>query len=280
MQKSFDLEDHIKNHIDNLDDKDEKLHQFLAEPNNPNQKRLSALDVKNYQENQMQLEMKQRESSYVIPDLISNFTDNNREFFSDDSRVQNSLAESIDYKYFDHMNEDSNNIMKLNKEKEFPVRNSSTLAEKQRNNKLIPNNSNSNEKLKNKDNKEQEQGLDGNVNRNYSNLNLNQKDYTAERNLESYSFNKKSSVVAAAEKNNNYIEDYKSDKKLNNNDQEEEDEDVDYGDEYEEEEEEYEDEDENEYRNKINNQRHEAANNNKAKIGLDGNIVINNKQRR
>lgn len=269
MQKSFDLEEQFKNNIDNLDDKDEKLHQFLAEPGNTNQKKLSPLDVKRYQENQAQLE-RERENSQVIPDLISNFTDNNKDFFSDDSRIQNSIAESIDYKYFDHINEDNNNIMKLNKEREIPVKNSSVL-EGQKMNKN-PNNNNNN-----------------NSNKKYSNLNNNRdkfaeenKDYYAERHLENYN-----SDQFAAAKGYQKDRDMDKDDKHNNidqqrdqNDYRQQEEDMDF-EEYEEEEEYEGDDYEEDYNNRM---RMEA--NSRAKIGPDGNISIKsntaeeNKQKR
>lgn len=272
MQKSFDLEEHFKNNIDNLDEKDEKLHQFLAEPSNPNQKKLSHLDVKRYQENQMQLE-KEKENSNVIPDLISNFTDNNKEFFSEDSRVQNSIAESIDYKYFDHLNDESNkdNITKLNKEREFPVNNSTVNEEKGRRGKV---NGEANENIRDNNN-------DG-YRRNYSkvnydnynennddNNNINDHGYYKERNLENYDSNNN-------EKNQKRINDDKNDyrnqqQNHHRNDYNAQDEDLDF-DEYEEEEE-YEEENENENENEEDYESKHNQNN-RVKIGPDG--IINN----
>jgi len=253
MQKSFDLEEHFKNNLENLDEKDEKLHQYLAESSNPNQKKLSALDVKRYQENQMQLE-KERENN-IIPDLISNFTDYNKDFFSEDSHIQNSIAESIDYKYFDHINEDSNNISKLNNERVNYVKNTSLEESKQI-------------KLNNINNKE------NNLNKKYVNVNLNndndnKNDFFTERNLKNYNSNKNAAEELKDNFRNN-INFGRHQKERQNKNNYAKDGEVDF-DEYEEEEEEEEGEEVNE-ENRDDNKNQKNQVNCKAKIGPDGNI--------
>lgn len=264
MQKSFDLEEHFKNNLENLDDKDEKLHQYLAEQSNPNQKRLSPIDVKRYQENQMQKE-KERDNN-IIPDLISNFTDKNKDSFSDDSRYQNSVAESIDYKYFDHINED-NNISKLNKEREIPVKNV-TIEDSKRNNI-------SNSKYAN---------INYDENFNNKNNQNNQNDFDAERNLNNYSSNKyfQKEELKVKDSNINSINNAKAN--YNKNQQQiQEQFHNDYVDDGEMDLEEYEEEEgENDYEDyeedfNDRNKNKKVETNSRAKIGADGNIYNSQK---
>lgn len=65
------------------------------------------MDIQRYQENQSKKEF---HKTHLIGDTIGHFTECNKEYLSDDSRVQNSIPESIDYQFLEHFNLDNNSI--------------------------------------------------------------------------------------------------------------------------------------------------------------------------
>jgi len=248
-KKAIDLEEHFKNNIENLNEKDEVLQKYLIEPNFPLQKRISSLDIQRFQENQSKKEFY---NSHLIGDTIGHFTECNKEYSSDDSRVQNSIPESSDYQYFEYLNLDNNSI-NFKKEQKFlddsallKNKKFSILEEKENKQEIIKTHNNFNKIRINNEYKKQkfEETEINNIHLNEVDvkINLNNKIYSSKENANRVNNKKNDDNVKVNRCEKNEIEDY-------------------------EQEEEYE-EDENDIYNNINNNLF------KGKINPDGNIKI------
>lgn len=189
-----------------MDEKDEKLNEFLAENKANIGKKLSEMEIRKYQADLLRKE-KLNNSDNMMHDLVSNFTENRNNFYSDDSRIQNSVIESIEYNYFDHMRDHEDNLSKLNsKLKGNEVKNISKLTDKSLNtdNLKKPNSINGPDIKYNQLPKSAEISGDNKSPLGFQE-HLNNKTYAAERDLDNYNSNFQNNINNKIDKNSNKV---------------------------------------------------------------------------